>query len=387
MRILSILPFSPPSPEIGGAEKQMHSLHKGLRARGVDVQVLADIKAVGVRYQEYEGVPIWGAPFPVLTAHPLRPGNLKLWLAWRQIRSLVLARIAPVDLIMVTTFRQAAMIGYGLAHILCVPWVVGLGASGTYGDFGFFRSNWLQRWLLPRMARDVTRVIALEDQTASEAREAGIPPERLVTVPYGVVSNAGVASGSVSAREAGIVFVGRLTHQKRIETLMQAYRTVKARLGDGGVPSLCLVGDGGERAALEALSRQLGLQPPPEFVGWQQDPGQFLEGARCFVNPSESEGLPNAVLEACFHGAPVILSDIPVHREIATAVGMSDFLFRVGDSEALAGSLMRFLKLPQHDREELAGRCRAYGQRFTTAARDEGYLAVYRQVLAEWRTR
>lgn len=386
MRILSILPLSPPSPQIGGAEKQMHSLHRALRARGVDVQVLADIKAVGARYQEYEGVPIWGAPFPVLTAHPLRPGNLKLWLAWRQIRSLVGDRIAPVDLIQVTTFRQPAMIGYGLARILSVPWVVGLAGSGKSGDFAFFRSNWLQRWLLPRMAQDVTRVIALEEQTASEAREAGISAERLVTVPVGVVSAARAAPGDGGEGKAGVVFVGRLAAEKRIETLLQAFHAIQDRLGDG-VPSLSLVGDGDRRTALEALSRDLDLQPPPEFVGWQQDPGQYLEKAICFVNPSESEGLPNAVIEACFHGAPVILSDIPVHREIATAVGMSDFLFRVGDSEAMAGSLMRFLKLPQHDREELAGRCRAYGQRFTTAARNEGYLAVYRQVLAEWRTR
>lgn len=98
---------------------------------------------------------------------------------------------------------------------------------------------------------------------------------RVVSVPYGIVSDAGVASGSVSAREAGMVFVGRLAHQKRIETLMQAYRTVQERLGDG-VPSLCLVGDGGERAALEALSRQLACSRRRSLPAGNRTLGSFL---------------------------------------------------------------------------------------------------------------
>ena len=66
MRVLSILPFSPPSQKVGGAERQMHALHKGLMARGVEVHVLADIHAVNRPFQEYEDVPIWGVHFPVL---------------------------------------------------------------------------------------------------------------------------------------------------------------------------------------------------------------------------------------------------------------------------------------------------------------------------------
>ena len=47
MKILSILPFSPPSSLIGGAERQIYSMHKGLRARGIDLHVLAEISNVG----------------------------------------------------------------------------------------------------------------------------------------------------------------------------------------------------------------------------------------------------------------------------------------------------------------------------------------------------
>jgi len=47
MKILSILPFSSPNSLIGGTERQMDSLHKGLQARGINLHVLAEISNVG----------------------------------------------------------------------------------------------------------------------------------------------------------------------------------------------------------------------------------------------------------------------------------------------------------------------------------------------------
>ena len=144
MRILSILVFSPPSEQYGGAERQMHSLHKGLKAKGVDVHVLADLSAVGQRYQIFDGIPVWGVPFPILTSNPLQPGNLKFWLTWRAIRNTVLTEIPRPDLIQVTTFRQPAMLGYWLAKEMDLPWVIRLAGSGSNGDLRFANSNWLR---------------------------------------------------------------------------------------------------------------------------------------------------------------------------------------------------------------------------------------------------
>ena len=73
----------------------MHSLHKGLRARGIDLHVLADIRFVGKEYQEFEGIPIWGATFPVLTSHALRPGNIKIIKSLMGIDRLVKEKYGP----------------------------------------------------------------------------------------------------------------------------------------------------------------------------------------------------------------------------------------------------------------------------------------------------
>jgi glycosyltransferase involved in cell wall biosynthesis len=379
MRILSILPFSPPSEKYGGAERQMHSLHKGLMANGVDVQVLADISAVGQPYQVIEGVPVWGVPFPVLTSNLLRPGNLKFWMAWRAIRRTVLTQIPRPDLIQVSTFRQPAMIGHWLAKKMNLPWVVRMACSGSHGDLQFAGSNWLSRRELPKLVRSVSGVVALDSVTRQEAIKSGVPADRIE-----IISNAPVfrRAQNSSIERRSFVFVGRLAQQKRLDSLLIAYATL-CEIRDKVAPPLVIAGDGSERSRLEKLAGQLEITVQCEFLGDIPGPEEVLDGACCFVNPSESEGLPNAVLEALAFGVPVILSDIPIHRELAAAVGMEDFLFPVGDSHALASKLWCFLNLESVERQSLRQRCKEYGQRFTPAIRDRAYMNLYQRILAE----
>ncbi len=130
------------------------------------------------------------------------------------------------------------------------------------------------------------------------------------------------------------------------------------------------------------MVRKYGLELQVSLLGHVSDPmSTVLPTASCLVNPSESEGLPNAVLEALAVGVPVVLSDIPIHREIAAAVGMENFLFPVGDSKALAQALIHFYSLPLHERRQFGKRCREYAQRFSTTARDEAYLRLYQDLV------
>lgn len=381
MRILSIMPFSPPSREYGGAERQVHSLHRGLLAHGVDIHVLADIALVGKQYQEFEGVHVWGASFPDLTSNPLRPGNLKLWTAWQSVRKLVHSQVPRPDIIQAVTFRQPAMIGSWLAKSLDLPWVARLAASGTYGDFAFAKSNWLTRMMLPKMVRSVSRVIALDAETRREAVASGVSDHRIE-----IIRNAVLLQGAVQGRrrgESGFLFVGRLARQKRVACLLEAYsRLLQSNTSS---PELVIAGDGDQRASLESAAARMGIASRCSFLGQVSGPEDALAEAACLINPSESEGFPNAVLEALAYGVPVLLSDIPVHRDIATAVGMQDFLFAVGDASELARKMNQFLLLDTHAKEILAERCKKYAAPFSPAVRDAAYLGMYRRVLSERR--
>lgn len=382
MRILSILPYSPPSLEYGGAERQMHSLHLGLLQRGVDIHVLADINQVGCSYQEVEGVPVWGVPFPTLTAHPLLPGNLRFWQDWRVIRGTVLHKIPRPDLIQVSTFRQPALVGYWLSQLLNVPWIVRLAGSGKNGDLTFAGSNWLSRIFLPKMVKSVSHVVALDNETSTEIRKAGVSNDRVDIINNGlVVRNPKMRKAKEFwSQPLTILYLGRLAEPKKVETLLMAF----SKIIDHNIFScrLRIVGAGDQASKLQNLAHKLGIISRCDFVGATTRPEEELELAHCLVNPSESEGLPNAVIEAAAFGLPLILSDIPVHRQIAQNVGMVDYLFPVSNVDTLVLSIKRFIALNIEQKSELSSQCTLFSQSYTSESRDLAYLKLYHNVLA-----
>ena len=70
---------------------------------------------------------------------------------------------------------------------------------------------------------------------------------------------------------------------------------------------------------------------------------QLYTHAGAFVLPSSHEGQPLAVIEALGYGCPVVLSDIPAHREIGIA---SATYFRAGDVDELTGRLADVFRNP-----------------------------------------
>jgi glycosyltransferase involved in cell wall biosynthesis len=106
-----------------------------------------------------------------------------------------------------------------------------------------------------------------------------------------------------------------------------------------------------------------------------------LAATDVFLSPSWGEGLPVAVIEAMACGCPVILSDIPPHREIAGSV---DFipLIPPADVAGFAQALTRFHALSPNERKELGRKCRRLiEEHFSLTAMHQGYLAIYEQVL------
>ncbi|WP_158213000.1 glycosyltransferase [Fibrobacter sp. UWB2] len=75
------------------------------------------------------------------------------------------------------------------------------------------------------------------------------------------------------------------------------------------------------------------------FLGKQKNVAAYLQNADFFISASDSEGLPNAVIESLACGCPVILSDIPQHREILDVMPSCGLLYPLHDGEALKACL------------------------------------------------
>ena len=80
----------------------------------------------------------------------------------------------------------------------------------------------------------------------------------------------------------------------------------------------CVVGDGLEKAALERLAKEKGVDDRVLFVGRKPNGSRYLKYADVFVMPSYSEGFPLAMLEATSLGKAVVCSRLPVYDELFT---------------------------------------------------------------------
>lgn len=78
------------------------------------------------------------------------------------------------------------------------------------------------------------------------------------------------------------------------------------------------------------------------FVGQVDNVTEYLDAADFYVTSSTSEGLPNGVMEALAAGLPVVMSDIPQHKEIAS-LGTAAELFSLNDCDGCAQAIGRVL--------------------------------------------
>lgn len=107
-------------------------------------------------------------------------------------------------------------------------------------------------------------------------------------------------------KEYDVIFVGRLTQVKHVETLIHAIALVKETL-----PSIrvAIVGEGEERSYLERLTHSLDLSDQFDFVGFQTNTWEWYNRSKISVITSEREGFPYTVMESLKCGVPVIISN------------------------------------------------------------------------------
>jgi glycosyltransferase involved in cell wall biosynthesis len=210
-----------------------------------------------------------------------------------------------------------------------------------------------------RAARNIERLI-------------GLTPGELEVVYNGVPD---VPLRPVERRRAGPVVggVGRLSTQKGFDVLIRALVSLPEA-------SLVLVGEGPERAALEGLARELGVDDRLEITGWVENPRDHLAGFDVVAQPSRFEGFPLAVVEAMLASRPVVAAAV---ESIPEAVDheTTGLLVAPDDPDALGAAIASLLADP--DRREAMGR---HGReralrRFTADIMARSYEEIYRRVL------
>ena len=180
---------------------------------------------------------------------------------------------------------------------------------------------------------NVDRFGVLTHFAADRMVAAGLPPEKVAVLPN-VVEDTGVRT-TLPSRSDTILYVGRLTQNKGVSTLVRAWRRrppTDLRLR--------IIGAGPARDQLSAMNA-----PGVELIGWvdKQRVRQEMRAARALVFPSEwYEGLPTTVLEAFSCGLPVPGSKIGSLAETVGKLG-NDWLIQPGDHKIWGDAFTRLL--------------------------------------------
>jgi glycosyltransferase involved in cell wall biosynthesis len=139
-----------------------------------------------------------------------------------------------------------------------------------------------------------------------------------------------------------ILFASKLQQRKHADHLLEAYRIFLTDQNPYDRPYLVIVGDGEQRAQLEAMALELGLEDV-RFAGFrnQSELPRFFQLADVFVLPSRHEPWGLIVNEAMASGCPVIVSsDVGCQADLITD-GIEGCVYPVGDISALAQALRR----------------------------------------------
>lgn len=222
-------------------------------------------------------------------------------------------------------------------------------------------------------------IVAVSRDAASDVAEyVGVPREQVTTV-YNPTYNESILEQSREPVDHEwfqqdipvIVSVGRFSDQKDFETLIRAFDAVAANRE----VRLVLIGDGENRASLEAAVASRGLAECVTFLGYQENPHKFVARSSIFVLSSTYEGLPNVLIEAIGVGTPVIATDCPSGPREILLDGEGGTLVPVGDEDSMAAAITRYLDDPEYAHERLRS-AREQLDRFTPQRAATEYLRL-----------
>lgn len=333
----------PPIPT-GGAERQAERLAMYLKNNGWPVWVITRrIDGLPAR-QNYQGLEI---------VRPLTVGFGKLktitfvlgtlFLLWK-LRSKY--EILHAHLVYGPAF--AAMLA---ARFLGKRVIVKLGNSGEFGDVQHSQRTLRGRLRLAMLRRWADVIIALDDTIYNEILSVGINPKQIRRISNGInVGNFSPLQTRIEAKKnlglmnkVVMIFVGRLSPQKSLPTLLQA---LERALTSSPNLHLLLIGDGPDCIALEDQVQLLGIRDCVEFLGNQSDVRPYLNAADIFVLPSKSEGISNALLEAMSAGLACVVTTVGGNFEILDQ-GRCGVLLPPGDVSAWSNSLIELANDPE----------------------------------------
>ncbi len=341
------------SLDVGGAERQLVALAKGLHERSVSVQVLTFYPGGALRSELVTA----GVPVEDLGKRGRWDVVPFLWRFYRRLRAL---RPKVLYSWLSTANTAAAVVGR-LAGVPRIVW----GVRASRMDFA--RYEWLTHidFLLTRLAaRLADRIVCNSEAGRAFHVAQGYPERKIAVIENGIDTErfcfdpAGRkrlrGEWKIGAGEMAIGLIARLDPMKDHETFLRAAALLAKERED--VRFVC-VGDGpaSDRARLQSLATALGLRDHVHWTGTRQDLPAVYSAIDIASSSSFGEGFSNAITEAMSCARPCVVTDVGDSARIVSDTGR---VVPPRDPAALANAWREVIALAPEVRAALGKRAR-----------------------------
>jgi glycosyltransferase involved in cell wall biosynthesis len=195
-------------------------------------------------------------------------------------------------------------------------------------------------------------VFCYGERASDYVRSFGVPSHKIVQrVQAAALESDYSAEGALNDRTMQVasnktpryLYIGRLSAEKNIDILLQAFDRVWEKYPQS---KLIIVGNGTQRASLEAQAHSQKSRESVEFTGAKSGTALFDEYKRatCLILPSRSEPWGLVVNEALSYGCPVLVSDRCGCVPELVLEGKTGFTVRCGDVTDLAEKMEKMLQ-------------------------------------------
>ncbi|QWD00758.1 glycosyltransferase [Polynucleobacter paneuropaeus] len=351
-----------PTLEGGGAERQLamlareqaslgYEVHIGLRRRdGVYAILLLDARVVIHELGDLSSLD----PRLLLSINSLvrkiNPNVIQTWLPQMDIAG---GLVALYNLVPLVTTERASRLAFKRFNL--ITWLrrfVGAHANAIVANSTAGAEYWRDILSTKILLKKISNAVDVNEIRSAELLDS---------------------SKLFHANEKVFLVVGRLNHQKAVEVVLHAISMLPKHEN----LKLLIVGDGPENKNLQELIVTLNILDNVVMLPFQANWWGLLKYAVGLISMSRFEGNPNVVLEAMAAGCPLIVSDIPEHREILSE--QSAIFVPVENSHCLKNEIKNLLADPL-SAQIRANQAAKYVDRFTIELTASAYEKVYHRI-------
>ena len=294
----------------------------------------------------------------------------------RSVRGLIRAAANAQIIVVTGEVGLSVPLAYLVARARGLPFVIMVQSILDYS-----LEAWVPRWrrgVWRHCIRHADAVTAVSPGSADSVLRLGVPSDLVTILPPGrevdEVRRQGLAGGAkyVTGASPIVVAVGELAPAKGYDLLLRAVAKVRRR---GHDLRLVILGEGGERAALERLATDLDISDAVQLPGFVADPYPEMVAADLFCLSSRVEGFSLCLLEALALNVPTVATDAigGGPRALLDAGKLGD-LIAADSVEALESAILRHLQHPELLRRRAVGgpdRARLFAPSASAAAYKE----------------